>query len=91
MVHDCTGVCEAISDLLVLERADETFVDGRKNNLSKSLVGAIVLVKECGGGIESVAKFSDLGASGVGCDDSYRAGIDGHDKRGDRYNVVNGG
>ena len=32
---------------------------------SKSLVGTIVLVEECGDGVESIAKFSDLGASGV--------------------------
>ena len=81
MVLDCTGGCEALSDALVSEGADEHFVDGGDNNLSKSLVGAIILIEECGGGVESIAKFGDLGASGVGWDDGYRAGVDGHDKR----------
>ena len=58
------------------------FVDGKKN-LSKSLVGAVVLIEECGGGVESIAKLGELGASGVGWDDGYRAGADGHNKRGD--------
>ena len=82
MVQDCTGGCEAVSDLLVSERADEYFVDGGKKNLSKSLVGAVVHIEECGDGVESIAKFGDLGASGVGWDDGYRDGVDGHDKRG---------
>ena len=81
MVQDGTGGCEAVSDVLVSEGADEHFIDGGDKNLSKSLVGAIVLVEECGGGVESIAKVSDLGASGVGWDDGYRAGVDGHDKR----------
>ena len=49
----------------------------------KSLVGAVVLVEECGRGIRSIAKFSDLGASGVGWDVGCRAGVDGHEKSGD--------
>ena len=44
MVQDGTGRCEAVSDVLVLERAYEHFVDVCKNNLSKSLVGAVVRV-----------------------------------------------
>ena len=79
MVQDITGGCEAISDVLVSEVADEHFVYSGEKNLSKILVGAIVLVEECGGGVESIAKFGDLGASGVGWDDGYRAGVDGHD------------
>ena len=66
MVQDCTGGCEAVSGVLVSERADEHFVDGGKKNLPKSLVGAVVLVEECGGGVKSIAKFGGLGASGVG-------------------------
>ena len=55
------------------------------NTLSVTpFVGAVVLVEECGGGVERIAKFGDLGASGVGWDDGYRAGVDGHNKRGDR-------
>ena len=54
-----------------------------KKNLLKSLVGAVVLVEECGGSVESIAKFGDLGASGVGWDDGYRARVNGHDKSGD--------
>ena len=67
--------CEAVSDVLV----------------SESLVGAIVLVEECGGGVESISKFVDLGASGVGWDDGYRAGVDKHDEGTGQKGVVNGG
>ena len=84
MVQDYTGGCEAVFDVLVLERADEHFIDGGKKNLSKSLVGAVVLVEEYGGGVKSIASLDDLGASGVSWDDGYRAGVDGHEKRGDR-------
>ena len=84
VVQDGTGRCEAVSDVLVLERAYENFVDGGKKNLSKSVVGAVLLVEECGSGVESIAKFGDLGASGVGWYDGYRAGVDGHNKRGYR-------
>ena len=80
MVQDCTGGCEAISDVLVSERADEHFVDSGKKNFLKSLVCVVVLIESCGGGVESIAKFSDLGASGIGWDDGYRAGVDGHTK-----------
>ena len=80
MVQDCTGGCEAVSDALVSERADENFVDGGKKNLLKCLVGAVVLVEEFGGVVESIAKFCDLGASGVSWGDGYRAGVDGHEK-----------
>ena len=83
MVQDGTGSCEAVYGELVLERAYEHFVDGGKKNLSKSLVGVVILVEECGGGVESIAKFSDLGASGVVWDDGYRARVDRHDKRSD--------
>ena len=69
MVLDCTGCCEALSDALVSEGADEHFVDGGEKNFSKSLVSAVVLVEECGGCVESIAKFDDLGASGFGWDD----------------------
>ena len=65
-----------------MERVYEHFVVSGKKNLSKSLVGAVVLVEECGGGVKSLAKFGDLGASGVGWGDGYRAGVYGHDKRG---------
>ena len=91
MVHDSTGGCESISDVLVSEGAYEYFVYSREKNLSESLVGAIVLVEECGGGVESIAKFGDLGASGVGWDDGYRAGFDRQDEGGGLQGVVNGG
>ena len=71
---------EDVSDVLVSEGADEHFVNSREKNFLESLVGAIVLVEECGGGVKSIAKFGDLGASGVGWDDGYRAGVDGHDE-----------
>ena len=63
MVQDSTGGCEAVSDVLVSEGADEHLVYIREKNLSESLVGAIVLVEECRGGVKSIAKFGDLGAS----------------------------
>ena len=84
MVQDCTFFCETVSNLLLSEIADEHFVDGGKKDLLKILVGAVVLVEECGGGVESIAKFGDLGASGVDWGDGYRAKVYGHDKRGDR-------
>ena len=80
MVKDRTGGCEAISNVLVSEGADEHFVYSREKNLLESLVGAIVIVEDCGGGVESIAKFGDLGASGVGWDDGYRARIDGQNE-----------
>ena len=52
--------------------------------MSKSLVGAFVLVEECGRGIESIAKFGDLGTSGVGWDVGCRASVNGHNKSGER-------
>ena len=66
VVQDSTGGCGAISDILVSEGADEHFVYNREKYLSKILVGAIVLIEESGGGVESIAKFGDLGVSGVG-------------------------
>ena len=80
MVQDSTGGCEAISDVLVSEGADAYFIYSRENNLSKSLIGAIVFVEECGGGVEIITKFGDLGASGVGWNDGYISGVDGHDE-----------
>ena len=59
MVQDSTGGFEAISNVLVLEGADGNFIYSREKNLSKSLVGAIILVEECGGGVEIIAKFGD--------------------------------
>ena len=59
--------------------------------MSESLVGAIVLVEECGGGVKSIAKFGGLGASGVGRDDGFRSGVDRHDEGDVRQSVVDGG
>ena len=84
MVQDGTGGCEAISDVLLSKGADEHFVYSGEKNLSKSLVGAIILVEECEGGVKSIAKFGDLGTIGVGWDDGYRARVDGNDERGGR-------
>ena len=80
MVQDGTVGCEAISDVLVSEGADEHFVYSGEKNLSNSLVGAIVLVEEGGGCVKSIVKFGNLGASGVGWDDGYRAGVYWHDE-----------
>ena len=44
VIQDGTGGGEAVSDVLVSEGADEHVVNSRENNLSESLVGAIVLV-----------------------------------------------
>ena len=73
------GGGEAISDIIVLEGADEHFVNSIEKNLSESLVGAIILVEERGGGVEIIEKFGDLGTSGVGWDDGFRARVDRHD------------
>ena len=48
MLQDSTGGCEAISDALVSEGADEHSIYSIEKNLLKSLVGAIVFVEECG-------------------------------------------
>ena len=90
MVQDSTGGCEAVYNVLVSEGEDEHFVYSREKNLSESLVSSIVLVEECGGGVEIIAKFGDLGASGVGSDDEYRAGVDGNDGGDGRQGVLNG-
>ena len=84
MVQDSTGGCEAISNVLVSEVADKHFVYSREKNLSKGLVGAILLIEKCGGGVKSIAKFGDVDASGVGWDDGYRAGVDRQDEGGGR-------
>ena len=60
MIQDGTGGGEAVSDVLVSEGADEHFFNVGEKNLSESLVGAIVLVEECRGGVKSIAKFGDL-------------------------------
>ena len=91
MIQDGTRGGEAVSDVLVSEGADEHFVNSRENNLSEILVSAIVLVEECRGGVESIANFGDLGASGVVQDDGFRAGIDRQDEGDGRQSVVNGG
>ena len=69
MIQDGAGGGEATSDVLVSERADEHLVNSRDKNLSEILVGAIVLVEECGGSVEIIAKLGDLGASKVGWDE----------------------
>ena len=80
VIQDGTGGGEAVSNALVLEGANEHFVNIREKNFSERLVGAIILVEECRGGVESIAKFGDLGASGVGRDDGFRARVDRHDE-----------
>ena len=91
MIKDGTGGGEAVSNVLLSEVADEHFVNSRERNLSESLVSAILLAEECGGGVESIAKFSDLGASGVGWDDGYIACVDGHNEGDGIQSVVDGG
>ena len=91
VIQDGSDGGEAVSNVLVLEGADEHFVNSREKNFSESLVGAIVLIEECGGGVESIEKFGDLGASGVGWDDGFRAGVDRHDEVDGQQSVVYGG
>ena len=91
VIQDGTGGGEAVSNVFVLEGSDEHFVNSGEKNLSESLVGAIVRVEECGGGVKRIAKFGDLGASVVVWDDGYRDGICGHDEGGGIYSVVDGG
>ena len=90
MIQDGKGGVEAVSYVLVSKGADEHFVNSGEKNLLESLVGAIVLVEDCGGGVKSIAKFCDLGGSGVGWGDGYRAGVDRHDEGGGRQSVVDG-
>ena len=91
MIQDGAGGGEAISDILVSEGADEHFINSREIHFSESLVGAIVLIEECRGGVKSIAKLGDLGASGVGQDDGFRAGVYRHDEGDGRKSVVDGG
>ena len=91
MIQDGTGGGEDVSDVLVLEGADEHSIDSIEKNLSESLFGEIVLVEEYGGGVKSIMKFGDLGDSGVGWDDGYRSGVDSHDEGGGQQDVVDGG
>ena len=91
VIQDGAGGGDAISDVLVLEGADEQFINSREKNLSKSLVGVIILVEECEGGVKSIAKFFDLGASGVGWDDGYRSRVDGHNEGGGQKSAVDSG
>ena len=88
LVQDGTGVGEDLSNVLVSEGADEHFVNSIQKNLTESLVSAIVLIEECGGGVKSIAKFGDLGTSGVGWDDGYRSGVDGHNEGGGLQGVI---
>ena len=91
VIQDGAGGGEAVSNVLVSEGADENLVNSREKNFSESLVGDIVLVEECGCGVKLIAKFSDLGASGVGWDDGYIAGVDSHDEGDGQQSVVDGG
>ena len=91
MIQDGAVGGGAVSDVLVSEGADEQFVNVREKNMSKSLVGAIVHVEECRGGVESIAKFSDLGTSGVGWDDGLRFEVDSHNEGGGIQGVLDGG
>ena len=58
--------------------------------MSENLVGVIVLVEECGGSVERIAKFGDLGASGVGWNDGLRAWVERRDEGNGQQSVVNG-
>ena len=66
-------------------------MNSREKNFSESLVGAIVLFEDCGGGVEIIAKFGYLVASGFGQDDGFRARVDRHDEDDGVQSVVDGG
>ena len=51
----------------------------------------IVLVEECGGSVESISKFGDLGASGFVWDVGFRTGVDRHNEVYGQQSVVVGG
>ena len=91
MIQDGAVSGEAVSSVLVSEGADEHFANSREKNFSRIPVGAIVIVEECGGSVKSIAKFSDLGASGFRQDDSFRARVDRHDEGDRQQSVVDGG
>ena len=91
VIQDGTNGGEAVSNVLMLEGADENFVNSGQNNFSENLVGTIVLVEENRGGVKSIEKFGDSGVSGVGWDDEYRARVDGQDEIGGRQSVVYSG
>ena len=90
MVQYSTGGFEAVSDVLVSEGANEHFFYSGEKIFSESLVGMIVLIEECRGGVESIEKFGDSGTSGVGWDDVNRAGVYGDNEGDGRQGVVNG-
>ena len=91
VIQDSKCGVNAVSNFLVLEGADEHFVNSSDKNMLESLVGAIVLIEECRGGVKIIAKFGDLGASGVGWDYGYRSRVDGHDEGGVQQGVVDDG
>ena len=62
MVQDGAGGGGAIAHVAVAEVMDKNFVNGGDEILSKGLVGAIVLVEDCGGNVMGVAKVGGLGA-----------------------------
>ena len=88
VIQDGMGGGESVSDVLVSEGADEQFVNSREKNLSERLVSAIVFVKECGVSVKSIAKFGDLGASGVGWNDGSRAWVDRHNESDGKQGVT---
>ena len=46
MVQNSTGVCESVSDVLLLKGADDHFVYSEDNNLLERLVSAIILIEQ---------------------------------------------
>ena len=52
----------AASYLAVAEGPDEHIVDGGDYNLTKCLVGSVVLVEDGGGDVMDVSQVGDLGA-----------------------------
>ena len=61
MIQDGTGGGEAVVDLLVLEGADEHFVNSREKHFSEKRVGAIVLVESL---FDRVKNCGDYAAAG---------------------------
>ena len=80
MVQDVAGDGGIVANVVVAERTDKNFVDGCDYHLSKGLVGAIVLVEDCGGNVMGVVKVGDLGSRSGSCNCGLGSGVNRSDK-----------
>ena len=65
MIQNGAGGGGAVSHIALAEGPDEHLVDGGDYNLTKCLVGSVVIVKDGGGDIMGVSQIGDMGD---GCD-----------------------